>query len=182
MRPNFWKDQLWFYPSMIIIFHLIFSIFFSVTSKDLNGVIFINIMLIILVDPLFWLLFFDSIFNTAYFEQDKVIFKSFLWKTVIPYKNIRAFGGNEMLWPTLVYLDAKNDRTKPFRLFTWPHSITKIIQELERRCGKFANYQEDKVLKIANNNRWSKVWIALIIIIVLTGTLLALHFNLFVKK
>lgn len=182
LRPNFWKDQLWLFPVLIICFHAVFTIFFSIASPNVDAIIMVNVMIVFLLDSIFWLMFFDNISNTIYFEPERVIFRGLLWKKIIPYKDIQGIIASASFWPSLTYIDHKNQRSKIFHLFVWCHSVTEIIRELEQRRGKFTNYNEAAVLKIANNNRWSKIWTPIIIILVLTGTLLALHFDIFVKK
>ncbi len=173
IRPNFLKDQIWFYPVFMIIMQAIFTGFFYKISTDKSVAFSVSIIMAILIQPIFLLLFFDNISNTVYFEQDQVIFKGFLWKKIIPYKNIQALISSELVWPILIYLDPKSNKPKSMRLFVWDYSILKIIRELETRRGKFS-YSEEAIRKVANRNFWGKIWF----IIIVFGTLAIVFFSL----
>ncbi|MCL5795093.1 MAG: hypothetical protein M1338_01930 [Patescibacteria group bacterium] len=173
LRPNFWKDQLWFYPVFMIVMQAVFNGFFYRISTDKNVALSMSVIIASLVQPIFLLLFLDNISNTVYFERGRVIFKGFLWKKIIPYQNIQALISGELMWPVLIYLDPKTNKPKSLRLFVWDYSIMQIIRGLEEKRGKFT-YDEKAIQKAANRNFWGKIWFILIVF----GTLAIVFFSL----
>lgn len=115
----------------------------------------LSVIMNILIQPIFLLLWIDNVSNYAIFEENQLILKGFLYKTVIEYKNIRDITFTDLTQAILVHFNPKFQMNMYTRLFIWNYSIRPLIDEIRKRAGLPFHSYPDKVNR-ANFN--GKVW------------------------
>lgn len=177
LKSNFWKDQLWFHPALILILGGGFSVlFWRISGGSEAGIVTICAMAV-LVMPWFLLLWVDNLSNRVIFEDKRVIFKGLWWKKTIPYENINGLMADPLNWPAISFINPKTARADAMRLFVWCHSVTKIIEELQRRRGKFENYEEKVILNLAKRNAHGKIWFLLIMLVTMSFLIVGMGYS-----
>jgi len=158
IRPKFWGDGVWFNAILIVIFQAGFTEFFYALMHDWIKAISFNIFFGLFYQPIFILLFLDQAFNSVVFTDEEVIFKGFLHKTRIPYKEITNIISSPSYWATIQYRKNAQSRLKFKQIFFWQISSKKVIDELKRRTGREIDYPN----KIARANQYARIWFAAI--------------------
>ena len=161
IRPKFWGDGVWFNAILIVIFQVGFTEFFYALMHDWIKAISFNIFFGLFYQPIFILLFLDQIFNSVVFIDEEVIFKGFLHKTRIPYKEITNIISSPSYWATIQYKNSAQSRLRFKQIFFWRISSKKIIDELKRRTGREIDYPD----KIARVNQYARIWFAAIMLL-----------------
>lgn len=139
----------------MLIFGIGFSIFMWLLSNGGPEWMGLSVIMNILIQPVFLLLWIDNSSNRAIFKERELILRGFLHKKVIEYKNIRAITFSDLYPAVLVYFDPKRNRNNFTQLFIWNHSINRLIDEIKKRTGIKVNGYPDKFSK---RNFKGKIW------------------------
>lgn len=165
IKPNFWKDALWFYPTFMLIMGIGFSIFMWRLTKEDSSWLGLSVIMNLLIQPIFLLLWIDNISNRAIFEEDQLILKGFLHKKKIAYEDISEITFSDIQPANLIYFDRKIQGRKLLPLPIWNYSINLFIDEIKNRTDIKVNGYPDKINKVNFNGKiWFLVMTALTII------------------
>ncbi len=162
IKPKFWADALWVYPTLMLVLGVGFSVFMWRLSKGDSQWMGLSVIMNFLIQPIFLLLWIDNISNKAIFEDDKMILKGFLHKKIIEYKNIQSIAFSDLTQPTLFYYNSKRNRQDFVNLFIWNHSINSLIDEIKKR----ANIKVDGYPDAVNHRNFNaKIWFLAMILL-----------------
>jgi hypothetical protein len=162
IRPHFWKDALWVYPALMLILGAGFSVFMWRLCGGKPEWLGLSVIMNALILPIFFLLWLDNISNRAIFEENSVIFKGFLHKQTIDYKNILSISFTNLSNATLTYFNPKLGKNQSSDLFIWNYSINILIDEIKKRTGIMVNGYPDTVNR---RNLRGKLWFLLIMLL-----------------
>jgi hypothetical protein len=163
IRPKFWGDGIWTFPSLIVIFQVGFTVFFYALSHDITVAMSLSIIFGFLVQPVFIILSLDQMFNCVVFTDVEVIFKGFLHKRKIPYREITNILSSPNDWAVIQYKKDSESRIRFKQIFFWAASSKKVIDELKRRTHREIDYPE----RIAHSNMYARVWFVAIMFLVI---------------
>ncbi|MDD5341243.1 MAG: hypothetical protein PHC97_02265 [Patescibacteria group bacterium] len=159
IKPKFFGDVLWFYPALMLIMGIGFSIFMWRLSGSKPYWPGLSVIMNILIQPIFFLLWLDNLSNRAIFEKNQLILKGFLHKKKIEYKNIRSITFSDLDPAALIYFNPKLNKNRYIQLFIWNHSINILIDEIKKRANIKVNGYPDKINR---RNFYGKIWFLVI--------------------
>lgn len=169
IKPKFWGDTLWFYPALMLVIGGGFGVFVWRLCHGESYWLGLCVLENLLIQPIFLLMWIDSLLNTAVFEENQLILKGFLHKKKIEYRNIVGISFSGLEQPTLIHFNPKLGKKEFTRLFVWNHSINILIDEIKKRANITVNGYPSEINK---HNFSGKIWF-LIIMAVTIGLLVA---------
>lgn len=165
IKPKFWADALWVYPFLMLILGMGLSVFMWRLCKGDAQWMGLSVIMNLLTQPIFLLLWIDNLSNKAIFEDNQVILKGFLHKKIIVYKDIQSIAFSDLTQPTLYYYNPKLNRQDFMNLFIWNHSINILIDEIKKRT----NIKVDGYPDIVNRRNFNaKIWFLSMILLTFT--------------
>jgi hypothetical protein len=164
IKSKFWSDALWFYPILMLILGGGFSVMMWRLSDSKFDWIRLSIIMNLLFQPIFLLLWIDSLSNSVIFEEKQVIFKGFFHKKKIEYANIIGISFSVLENATLVYFNQKLNRNEYMRMFIWNYSTNLVIDEIKKRTSIKVNGYPDKFNR---RNLYAKIWLLVIMLLII---------------
>lgn len=164
IKPKFWQDALWFYPAFMLIIGIGFSVFMWRLSRGESYWFGLSFIMNLIMQPIFLLLWIDSLSNRAIFEEDQLIIKGSLHKKKILYKDIKELGFSDLQPAYMIYFNQKLGKNMYERLFIWNYSINIFIDEVKKRTNLAINGYPTKINKMNFNG---KIWFIIIMALTL---------------